>query len=298
MKRILLFVITNVLVMITITTVAHLLGLNRFLTPHGLNYEMLAGFCLLWGFAGAFISLAISRWMAKFSMGVQVIDPDKAYGEERWLVDTIHRLSKDAGLTTMPEVGVYDSPEINAFATGPTRSRSLVAVSTGLLRRMDRGEVEGVLGHEVAHIANGDMVTMALIQGVVNAFVMFFSRIIAFAISQALPRGENGEPHPAAGLVMMIGTIVLEIAFSVLGSIVVAWFSRQREYRADAGGASLAGRGKMVAALAALQRTIDAPREDTPALASMKISGGGMMALFSTHPPLEGRIARLQADRG
>ncbi len=297
MKRIFLFMLTNILVMATITIVCQLLGIGKYTTPYGINYEHLALFCLVWGFGGAFISLAISRWMAKMSMGVQVIDPDRASGDERWLIDTVHRLAKDGGMTTMPEVGIYDSPEINAFATGPSKSRSLVAVSSGLLHRMDRAEVEGVLGHEIAHITNGDMVTMTLIQGVVNAFVMFFARIIAFAISQAMPRGENGEPHPMAGIVNFAAVFILEMVFSVLGMIVVSWFSRWREYHADQGGAALTGKGKMIAALEALQRAHGAPRDDAPAMASMKISGGGMMAMFSTHPPLEERIARLRGDR-
>ena len=297
MKRIFLFMLTNLLVVVTISIVLNLLGVGHYTSRYGINYEHLAIFCLVWGFGGAFISLAISRWMAKMSMGITPIDPDRAYGDERWLVETVFRLSKDAGLTTMPEVGIYDSPEINAFATGPTKSRALVAVSSGLLHRMDKSEVEGVLGHEIAHVANGDMVTMTLIQGVVNAFVMFFARVIGFAISQALAgRNENGESNPSPWINMLV-VFVLEMVFSILGMIVVSWFSRWREYHADKGGADLAGRGKMIAALEALQRAHGAPREDTPALASMKISGGGMMALFSTHPPIEDRIARLRAGR-
>ena len=290
MFRIVLFLATNMAIIVLLGIVMSLLGVDSRTTSG------LLVMAAIFGMGGSFISLAISKWIAKKSTGAQVI-VNPSNPTEQWLYDTVRRMAAQAEIG-MPEVAIYDSPDMNAFATGMKKNDALVAVSTGLLQNMSKDEVEAVLAHEITHVACGDMVTMALIQGVVNAFVMFFSRIIAFAISQALPRGENGEPHPAAGMVMMIGTIVLEIAFSVLGSIVVAWFSRQREYRADAGGASLAGRGKMVAALAALQRTIDAPREDTPALASMKISGGGMMALFSTHPPLEERIARLQADRG
>ena len=205
------------------------------------------------------------------------------------LVSTVHRLARTAGLSAMPEVGIYESPELNAFATGPTRSRALVAVSTGLLASMSRSELEGVLAHELTHVANGDMVTMTLIQGVVNAFVMFLARVIAFAVAQSSERDNRR-------MVQFAITIVLEIALSLLGSIAVAWFSRRREFRADAGGAKLAGTGSMIASLEALRRRYE-PIESQPAYASLKIAGGrgGLLALFSTHPPLEVRIAALKS---
>ena len=207
------------------------------------------------GFVGAFISLALSKVMAKWMMGLSVIDPRRASGIEAQLVMTVHRLAKSAGLTTMPEVAIYEAEEVNAFATGPTRSSSLVAVSTGLLRSMEWEEVEGVLGHEIAHIANGDMVTMALLQGVVNAFVMFLSRVLAFAISSAMSRSDEENSFPR--MLNFILTIVFDIVFTLLGSMVIAAFSRYREYHADAGGANLAGRGKMIAALDRLRIPVD-----------------------------------------
>lgn len=297
-KRIGLFLAVNFLVIITLSVVTSVLGIRPYLTAYGIDYQALLGFCLVWGMGGAFISLAISRMVAKFAMGVQVIKEDTRDPMLQQLLQTVHSLSKSAGLPKMPEVGIYDSPEINAFATGPTKSRALVAVSTGLLSRMGREEVEGVLGHEVAHIANGDMVTMTLIQGVVNAFVMFLARALAFVISQAM-RGDRdderggGMSYFAHHMLVML----LEMVFMVLGSIVVASFSRWREFRADSGGARLAGRESMIAALKGLQRNYE--RIDTasqPAIQTMKISGrsGGLMRLFSTHPALEVRIARLE----
>ena len=286
-KRVFLFGIVNLLVVVTISLVMALTGAGRYMTAQGIDYSALMTFCLIWGMCGAFVSLALSRVMAKWMMGVQVIDPERASGEAADLVRTVHRLAQGAGLPAMPEVGIYESPELNAFATGPTKGRALVAVSSGLLRRMSSSQVEGVLGHEVSHIANGDMVTMTLIQGIVNAFVMFFARVIAFALSQNVK-------EESRYMVRSLVTFVLEIGLSLLGMIVVAWFSRRREYRADKGGAQLAGTGKMIDALRALQggRLEDA----APALATLKISGkpGGFMALLSTHPPLEERIARLE----
>lgn len=294
-KRIALFIGTNLLVVLTLSIIIRVLGLDRFITEGGVDYRALAVFCLIWGFGGAFISLAISRIVAKFAMGVKVIDPRNP-GQFGDLVDMVHRLSQKAGLTTMPEVGIYQSPEINAFATGPTRSRALVAVSTGLLQRMNRSEMEGVIGHEVAHVANGDMVTMTLIQGVVNAFVMFLARAIAIAISQAGRRDGESSTHMNYMIVFL-----LEIVLGFFGMMVVAWFSRYREFRADAGGARVAGKEKMIGALAALNRFygVNSQMEDKPSVATLKISGkkSGFMHLFSTHPPLEERIARLQAAR-
>jgi len=290
-KRIILFIATNILVMVTISILLNILGVGHYIEESGLNYQSLMIFCLVWGMGGAFISLALSRVMAKWMMKVQVIDPNGA-SQYSWLVQMVSQQCRAAQLAVVPEVGVYDSPEVNAFATGPTKSRALVALSTGLIDRMSRNEVEGVVAHELAHIKNGDMVTMTLIQGVMNAFVMFFARVISFAISQNV-REES------RSMVRILVTIVLDICLSILGSILVAWFSRQREYRADAGSAVIAGREKMIAALEALKRfsgQVD-PEAQHASLATMKISSGtkrGFMALLGTHPSLDDRIARLR----
>ena len=294
-KRILLFLAVNFLVVMTISVLLNVFGVRPYLTQYGLNYTSLAIFCLIWGMAGSLISLALSRQMAKWTMGVQVIDPNNSGADEQRLLQTVYHLAQSAGLRDMPEVGVYDSPELNAFATGPTKSRSLVAVSTGLLRNMNHDEVEGVLGHEITHIANGDMVTMTLLQGVVNAFVMFLSRVIAYAIATAM-RSDRDTRGLSTGVFYLV-SFLLEIVFMILGSIVVAWFSRFREYRADQGGAMLAGRQKMIGALRALQRAYDVvdPKRNA-AIETMQISGrgSGLMRFFSSHPPLEQRIERLQ----
>lgn len=295
LKRIGLFLLVNILVVFTISLVLQVLGVRPYLTAYGLDYEQLAYFCLVWGMVGSFISLGLSRIMAKWMMGVQVIPADVRDPELRQLVDTVHQLARAAQLPAMPEVGIYDSPEPNAFATGPTKSRALVAVSTGLLRSMSTDQVRGVLGHEVAHVANGDMVTMTLIQGIINAFVMFASRAIAFALTQS--KDSEGR-REGSNMSYYIVSMVLEIVFMILGSMVVAWFSRQREFRADKGGARLAGRDSMINALKGLQRTFDIVADDaTPAVQTLKISskGGGFLAMFSTHPPLEERIARLES---
>ena len=294
-KRIVLFLAVNFLVVMTISVLLNVFGVRPYLTAYGLNYTSLAIFCLIWGMAGSLISLAISRQMAKWTMGVQVIDPNNSGPDEQRLLQTVHHLAQSAGLRDMPEVGVYDSPELNAFATGPTKSRSLVAVSTGLLRSMNYDEVEGVLGHEITHIANGDMVTMTLLQGVVNAFVMFLSRVIAYAIAVAM-RSDRDSRGLSTGIFYLV-SFLLEIVFMILGSLVVAWFSRYREYRADQGGALLAGRQKMIGALQALQRAygvVDPKRN--AAIETMQISGrgSGLLRFFSSHPPLEERIERLQ----
>jgi heat shock protein HtpX len=293
-KRMLLFLATNLLVILTLSVVLRVLGIQPFLTREGIDYSSLAAFCLVWGMGGALISLALSRIIAKTAMGVRVIDPGSSDPGAQQLLQTVGNLARGAGIP-MPQVGLYESEDINAFATGPTRNRSLVAVSTGLLRKLGNDEVEGVLGHEVTHIANGDMVTMTLLQGVVNAFVMFLARVIAFALAQAMRRDNN--EGISFGLFFVV-QIALEMVFMVLGSLVVMAFSRQREFRADAGGARLAGREKMVSALEALRRDIGNlnPRAQ-PAVASMKISGrGGLFGrLGASHPPLEERIARLRA---
>lgn len=294
-KRIGLFIAVNALVVITISIILNVFGVKPYLTAYGIDYQSLMIFCLIWGMGGAFISLALSRIMAKWMMGVKIIPPDTREPGLRELVQMVHELAKTANLSTMPQVGVYESPEVNAFATGPSKSRSLVAVSSGLLQRMNHQEIRGVLGHEVAHIANGDMVTMTLIQGIVNAFVMFLARAIAYALTMA--RGQDGEERQGTPLSYYAVQFVLEIVFMILGSIVVAWFSRYREYRADSGGARLAGRESMIQALEGLKRTFE--NVDTsaqPAVQALKISSrpGGIMRLFSTHPPLEERINRLK----
>jgi heat shock protein HtpX len=294
-KRIVLFLLVNILVVITISVLLNVLGIQPYLTARGMNYQRLLAFCLVWGMGGAFISLALSRFMAKQLMGVQVIDPQTRDPRAQEVVQTVHRLAQAAGLP-MPEVGIYDSPEPNAFATGPTKSRALVAVSTGLFQRMDRNEIDGVLGHELTHVANGDMVTMTLLQGVVNAFAMFLSRAIAWGVVQAT-RGRDDDREPgfaSYGMAFAI-QIVLELVFLVLGSMVIAAFSRWREFRADAGGARLAGRQNMIGALQALQRTAEGVEQAPAAIAAFRISNPGTIGrFFASHPPLEVRIARLQ----
>lgn len=298
MKRIFLFLLVNAAVMLTVSLILNLLGVQPYLTQQGLNYGSLMVFCLVWGFAGSFISLLISKKMAVWTMGVEILDPRQT-GRAGELVAMVHRLAQAAGLPKMPDVGIYPGLEINAFATGPSRSNSLVAVSQGLLNRMDKDEVEGVIGHEIAHIANGDMVTMTLIQGVVNAFVMFFARIAAFAVSQALRSSDDREREGGlSGIAYSLTVFAFEIVFGILGSMVVAWFSRYREFRADAGGARFAGRQKMVKALERLKSNMELEQipDTAPQMAAMKISSRktGWLALFSTHPPLDERIARLK----
>lgn len=300
-KRTFLFLAVNMLVMLTLSIVISVLGLNPRISASGYNLQSLLGFCLVWGMGGAFISLLISKMMAKWTMGVKIIDPNTMDLQQRELVGMVHRFARSAGLEKMPEVGIYDSPEVNAFATGPTRNNSLVAVSTGLLTSMDKRSVEGVIGHEVAHIANGDMVTMTLVQGVVNAFVMALARIVAFAISNFM-RGNDDRDNRGGGFAYHITVMVLEMVFMLLGSIVVMWFSRQREFRADQGGAKYAGRDAMVGALRSLQKVSDRnyqvaeQTEGGKAIAALKISASkpGLANLFRTHPTLEERIARLE----
>ena len=291
MKRIALFLATNLAIVLVLSLSARLLGLEPYLSAQGLDLGALLAFAALMGFGGSFLSLALSKWTAKRAMGVRVIETP-ANATESWLVQTVRRQAEQAGIG-MPEVGVYDADEVNAFATGPTKNRALVAVSTGLLRRMRREEIEGVLGHEIAHVANGDMVTMTLVQGVINVFVMFFARVIAFAVVQFMRRDDDR--GGSFGLQFII-TFVLEIVLSLLGAIAVAAFSRWREFRADAGGARVAGRGNMISALQALQRSHELVDTQHQALATLKINGkrGGLAVLFATHPPLEERIARLQ----
>lgn len=294
-KRIGLFILTNILVMVTISIVWSLissaLGINAI--DNYMTYLLLIS--LVMGMGGSFISLLMSKFMAKTMYGVQIIEANNSDFEARQLVETVHSLARRAQLPKMPEVGIYDSPDINAFATGPSKSNSLVAVSTGLLRQMSKSEIEGVLGHEVAHIANGDMVTMTLLQGIVNAFAFFFSRILANIIASNVDEKYRGVVH-------FLAVILADIAFTLLGSIVVSAFSRHREFRADLGGANLASRSNMISALKKLQMVFERNTDDVgqtqDALAALKISGhrrsGGFLALFMTHPPLAQRIAALE----
>jgi heat shock protein HtpX len=291
-KRIFLFMLTNILVVVSVSIILSVLGVGNYLTAAGIDYGALMVFCLIWGFVGSGISLLLSKFMAKRMMGVQIVDDRGPYGD---LVRKVHQMARAAGIEKMPEVGVYQSPEVNAFATGPSKNNSLVAVSTGLLNQMNSEEVEGVLAHEVAHVANGDMVTMALIQGVVNAFVMFFARIAAFALSQFL-RGDRDDDRPVASdWTYHLTVMVCEILFSFLGMFVVAYFSRLREFRADKGGATFAGKHKMVAALKRLQQKIEMVDDSQDAIKTLKISSKkGLMNFLSTHPSLEDRIAALE----
>jgi heat shock protein HtpX len=294
-KRVMLFLLTNILVIATISTVISLLGLHGYLTKHGIDYQALAIFCLIWGMGGAFISLLLSKIMAKYAMGVQLISQENASAQERRLIEIVHSLARKVGLNKMPEVGIYDSPEPNAFATGPSKNRALVAVSTGLLTHMNEEELEGVLGHEISHVANGDMITMTLIQGVVNSFALFLSRIVAYAISTAISSDEEEGRGGFSYLTYMLLTIVLDILFTVLGSIVTAAFSRWREYRADAGGAKLSGKAKMIKALESLKSVTEISDPRAPSLNTLKISQKpSIISLFSSHPSLENRIERLQ----
>jgi len=287
MKRIVLFVLTNLAVVVVLGIVASLLGVNRYLTANGLNLGALLGFALVMGFGGAIISLLISKPMAKWSAGVHVIEQPQS-PDEAWIVNTVRKLADQAGIG-MPEVGIFEG-EPNAFATGAFKNSALVAVSTGLLQGMTREEVEAVIGHEVAHIANGDMVTMTLIQGVMNTFVVFLSRVIGYAVDSFLRKGDDRDSGPGIGY--FVTTIVLDIVLGFLAAIIVAWFSRQREFRADAGSAQLLGRKQpMINALARLGglHAGELPKS----MAAMGIAGG-IGQLFSTHPPIEERIAALQ----
>ena len=291
LKRILLFVLTNVMVVAVLGVVASLLGVNRFLTANGLNLGALLGFALIMGFGGAIISLLISKPMAKWSAGVRIIN-DPQSPDEAWIVQTVRNFADKAGIG-MPEVGIFEG-EPNAFATGAFKNSSLVAVSTGLLQNMTREEVEAVIGHEVAHVANGDMVTMTLIQGVMNTFVVFLSRVIGYAVDSFLQR--NNERSSGPGIGYFVTTIVLDIVLGFAAAIVVAWFSRQREYRADAGAAQLMGRKQpMMNALARLGGLT--PGELPKSVEAMGITGK-LGSLFATHPPIEQRIAALQNAQG
>jgi heat shock protein HtpX len=289
MMRIVLFLLTNLAVIAVASITLSLLGVGSYLEQgNNLNLNNLLAFCLVFGMAGSFISLLISKWMAKRSMGVQVIDqPQNA--SEQWLYSTVKELADKAGIG-MPEVGIFHSDAPNAFATGWNKNNALVAVSTGLLQRMNKDEVAAVLGHEIGHVANGDMVTLALIQGVVNAFVMFFARIIGNFVDKAVFKNEDGP-----GIAFYITTFVAEMVLGILASTIVAWFSRRREYRADEAGAALTSNAAMASALMRLKETYDQPSELSGELVAFGIRGEGKLsALFSSHPPLDDRIAALQ----
>ena len=293
MKRIFLFLVTNIAVLLVLSVTLRLLGVDRILDQQGtgLNYQSLLVFAAVIGFGGSFISLLISKWMAKRATGAHVIETPSNQ-TERWLVDTVQRQAQRAGIG-MPEVAIYEAPEINAFATGWNKDSALVAVSTGLLNNMSADEAEAVLGHEVTHVANGDMVTLALIQGVVNTFVIFLSRVIGHLVDRIVFNVERGH-----GPAFWITAIVAELVLGILASMVVMWFSRRREFRADHGGATLAGRNKMIAALQRLQLNYGQPPQlpdQVKAFGISGVTGGGLKRLFMSHPPLEERIAALQA---
>lgn len=291
MKRIFLFLATNLAIVVVLGISLRLLGFERILDEQGVGLDInsLLVFSAVFGFGGSLISLMISKWTAKRFTGAQVIETPRN-ATEQWLVETVQRQAKAAGIG-MPEVAIYNAPDANAFATGMSRNNALVAVSTGLLQIMDKGEVEAVLAHEVSHVANGDMVTLALIQGVVNTFVIFLSRVIGHTVDRVVFKNERGH-----GPAFWITTIIAEVVLGILASIIVMWFSRQREFRADAGGASIEGRNKMIAALEKLKKTVEQPHLPDQ-LAAFGISGGigsGMKRLFMSHPPLDERIAALR----
>lgn len=304
LKRFSYFILTGLLVALTVSFVVSFLSAFFGINLQGGGYVGLFILCLIYGLVGSFISLQLSRWMAKKFHGVQVIDPNTTNPSERKIIDMVYRVARNAGMSTMPEVGYYQSADVNAFATGPSKSRSLVAVSSGLVNTMTDAEMEGVLAHEVAHIVNGDMVTLTLIQGVVNAFAMFLASIITTAIMSALRKNDDDNRGGFGDFMLrqMIYSMV-SIVFTLLGSLIVNYFSRQREFRADAGGARYASPEKMTSALMRLQQVYQIPhsrREDneegSDKLATMKISGKskGFGSLFMTHPPLEERIAALR----
>ena len=291
MKRIFLFLLTNIAVLVVLSIVVHLIGADRYLTEQGLNFTALLVFSAVIGFGGSIISLLISKPMAKMSVGAHVIEVPSNL-TERWLIDTVTRHAQRAGIG-MPDVAVYDAPEINAFATGWNRNHALVAVSTGVLNSMTQEEAEAVIGHEVSHVANGDMVTLALIQGVVNTFVIFLSRVIGYIVDKVVFKNERGE-----GIGFFVTSLVAQLVLGVFATMIVMWFSRHREFRADAGGASLAGRQKMIAALQRLKAQYGEPAQLPEAVKAFGISGSadlGIKRLFMSHPPLEERIEALKA---
>ncbi len=293
-RRIALFLVTNLAVLFVLNIVAHLVGADRWLrsSGSGLDIQSLLVFASIFGFGGSFISLALSKTMAKWSTGAHVIDAPRTE-EEHWLLQTVGRHAQSSGIQ-MPEVAVYDSQDMNAFATGMTRNSSLVAVSTGLLRRMRRNEVDAVLGHEIGHVANGDMVTLSLLQGILNTFVIFMSRVVGFAIDNFLSRRDEGGRR-GTGFGYWIRVMVLEMIFGILASLIVMWFSRRREFRADEAGASLAGRQNMIQALERLHSDqLGAKLPGSLAAFGIRSGGSGLLGLFRSHPPLEARIAALR----
>lgn len=292
MKRVLLFLGTNLAIIVVASITLNLLGVGSFLdeTGTGLNLRALLIFCFVFGMAGSFISLLLSKKIAKWTMKVQIIDKPRSSDEE-WLFKTIERQAENAGIG-MPEVGVFQAQQANAFATGANRNKALVAVSSGMLQRFDKGEIEAVLGHEVGHVANGDMITLALIQGVVNTFVMFLARIVGFAVDRVILKNEQG-----LGIGYFITTIAAEIVLAILASTIVFWFSRRREFRADEAGARFGSRQGMIGALQRLKAESQVPNQLPESMQAFGIAGGkkkGIKALFMTHPPLEDRIAALQ----
>ena len=288
MKRIFLFLLTNIAVMLVLGIIARVLGVDRYLTANGLNLPMLLAFSAIIGMGGSFISLLMSKWMAKRSTGAVVITQPRN-AAEMWLLNTVERQARAAGIG-MPEVAIYEAAEPNAFATGANKNNALVAVSTGLMQAMSQEEVEAVLGHEIGHVANGDMVTLTLIQGVVNTFVVFLSRVIAYAVDQFLRRGES---RGGGGMVYFLVSMVMQVVLGIGASIIVAWFSRYREFRADEAGAKFAGKRKMISALQRLKSLQNVPEQLPRELNAFGIRGG-VASLFSSHPPLEDRIAALE----
>ncbi len=294
MKRVFLFVLTNIAVLLVLGIVTHVLGVDRWLTMRGINYGMLMAFSAVVGFTGSFISLAISKWMAIRAYDIQIIG-SPANSDEAWLSNTVGELAQKARIPK-PEVGIYESPEVNAFATGASQRHSLVAVSSAMLGGMRKEEIEGVLAHEISHVANGDMVTMALLQGVLNTFVVFLSRVIGFVIDQAMRRGDDERQPMGGGIGYYIASFLCQIVFSVLASLIVMSFSRQREFRADAGAAALKGKQPMIGALQRLQQISEhggVLDERSAAVSAFKINNRAG-SLFASHPPLEARIAALE----
>lgn len=297
-KRIFLFFALNIIIVLTLSFLLSFFHVGPYLTRYGLDYRMLLAFCFIWGMGGALISLFLSRIMAKWLLGVQLIHPNTNNQQEKMLYEMVAKLSREARLPDVPEVGIFRSNEPNAFATGPTKRRSLVAVSTGLLNNLSKEEIEAVLGHEIAHISNGDMVTMTLLQGVVNAFVMFLARVLAYAVSTLLSKDKDGKSS-SSYLTFSLFTFLFEIIFMIIGSMIIAFYSRRREFKADQGSAELLGKEPMILALKrleALQKSYD-PELKTQAVEALMITSSkkkSFLHLFSTHPPLSERIERLQ----
>jgi heat shock protein HtpX len=294
-KRFFLFLLINITVVLTISCLLSIFNVGPYLTAYGLDINKLAIFCLIWGFVGAFISLALSRQMAKWMMGVELIDKNTNDVNSKFILDIVKKIALDAGLEHIPQVGIYKSNEVNAFATGPTKKKSLLALSTGLLNRMSQDEIEGVIGHEISHITNGDMITMTLLQGVVNAFVMFLARILAFGLS-SLGKEKNRSSYSCNYFLVYI----FEIMFMILGSMVIAFYSRKREYRADENSARVLGKEKMIKALVSLKSLYEIKdiKKEHPSFQAFKISNTskrGLINLFSTHPHIDDRIEKLKS---